>query len=71
MAEVTLRRCDVFETLTKEVGPVSVVMIGPDQKELFSAAVDMSPRAIKRAVKFLDRATTPPPKEPKEQAPDA
>ena len=70
MAEVTLRRCDVFQTLTKEVGPVSIVMIGPGQKELYSAALDMSPRAIERAKNFLTRATTPP-RPPKAKAPDA
>jgi len=60
MAEVTLRRCDVFETLTKEVRPITVTMADDNGKVVFEKALDLSPRAIERAKKFLDRATTPP-----------
>lgn len=73
MAEVTLRRCDVFETVTKEVKPVTIIMRGqkgedPEAVELFAAAQDMSPRAVKRALGFLRRATSPPPPKAKADA---
>jgi hypothetical protein len=69
MAEVTLRRCDVFKTLTEEVQPIKVSMVTKEGLEIMGKTLDMSPRAIKRAKLFLGRATTPPP--PLKAKPDA
>jgi hypothetical protein len=65
MAEVTLRRCDVFHTLSEENKEVTVIMklgdADPENTDLFYETRDMSPRAIERAKNFLKRATSPPP----------
>lgn len=68
MADVKLKECDIFETLSKANRKVTVAMhdgddMGYDEKTLlFRLPLDMSPRAIERAKNFLKRATTPPPK---------
>jgi hypothetical protein len=65
MADVTLKECDIFTTLSKENRGVRIIFrqpSGADTPEVtfFDKTLDMSPRAIKRAKKFLVRATTPP-----------
>lgn len=70
MADVKLKECDIFETLSKQNKGVRVLftqITGPDGGlapglALFDKTMDMSPRAIERAKNFLDRATSPPPK---------
>jgi len=81
MAEATGLKCDVLKTHVAAEKHTVKMFIGtgaPTDVELFSRTLDLCPKAVDRAMNFLDRATTPPPKttekpkqEPERTPPDA
>ncbi len=66
MATVTKKQCDVFGTLNNVRSFRIKVLEASEDSDGYVAMrsfdVDMSPRALARLVKFIDRGTTPPSK---------
>ncbi len=63
MAEVTVKKCDVFDVIKKvEVETITIARHNSDtgEMEIIPFTVDMCERAHKRLVAFVERATKPP-----------
>ena len=63
MATVEVKKCDVFGT-QKDIREVHIIVRYKNQliddDAIFESIKDMSPRAVKRLVMMLGRATSPP-----------
>jgi hypothetical protein len=63
MAEVIQRVCDVFGTKANHTYQILFEQVDPNAEIAeFYVKLDLSDRAVKRAIKYLETASTPPTK---------